>query len=115
MKPKLHRSRILWGPLIFLVVIGATVVVRRMLHLIAIIINGYNPPTSASNPALRQLVALDDIFARHPVLMLLHILSAPFFVVLAPLQFSQTFRERHLRWRLNGRIHRAHVSSAAEQ
>jgi uncharacterized membrane protein len=34
-----------------------------------------------------------------------HILPALVFLVLAPLQFSRRFRERHLRWhRLNGRV-----------
>jgi uncharacterized membrane protein len=105
MNPKSYQRQILWVPVIFLVLIGATVVVRRMLHLIPIIINGYNPPTSSSDTTFNQLAALDDIFARYPVLTLLHILPALVFAVLAPLQFSQPLRERYLRWhRLNGRI-----------
>jgi len=105
MKPSIRRGRVLWGTVIFLVVIGIAVVVRRTVYLIPILINGYNPPTRASNPTLAQFAALDEVFARYPVLTLVHILPALVFLVLAPLQFSQAFRDRHLRWhRRNGRV-----------
>jgi uncharacterized membrane protein len=105
MKLKVHRQRILWSIVIILVVIGIAVVVRRTVHLLPILINGYKPPTPASNPTVAQLVALDDVFARHPVLTLVHILPALVYLVLGPLQFSHAFRKRHLRWhRRNGRL-----------
>jgi uncharacterized membrane protein len=103
--PKIHRQRLLWGTVVLLVFIGVAVVVRRTVNLLPIIINGYTPPALSPDPRVTQLIALDDIFARYPVLTLLHILPALLFLVLAPLQFSQAFRERHIRWhRLNGRI-----------
>ena len=103
--PKIRRRRLLWGMVFLLVFIGVAVVARRTAHLVPIVINGYNPPAPSSDPRFAQLIALDDIFARYPVLTLIHILPALVFLILAPLQFSQAFRERHLRWhRLNGRI-----------
>jgi uncharacterized membrane protein len=43
--------------------------------------------------------------SRYPVLTLVHILPGLLFVVLGPLQFSSTFRKRHLQWhRRSGRI-----------
>jgi uncharacterized membrane protein len=99
------RQRFLWSIVIFLVIIGVGVVVRRTVHLVPILINGYTPPTPSANPALAQFAALDDVFARYPILTLIHILPALVFVVLAPLQFSRKFRERHLEWhRRNGRL-----------
>jgi uncharacterized membrane protein len=100
-KPKLRGLRMLWAAVILLVAIGIVVVVRRTANLVPILISGYTPPSPSSNPA----EALDDVFARYPVLTLFHILPALVFLVLAPLQFSRKFRERHLRWhRRNGRI-----------
>jgi uncharacterized membrane protein len=105
MNPKLRRHRLLWGTVILLVFIGIAVVVRRTAHLVPIVINGYIPPTHSSDPRVTQLIAMDDIFARYSVLTLLHIIPALVFIVLAPLQFSREFRERHIQWhRLNGRI-----------
>lgn len=105
LKPGIRARRILWGVVVCLALIGVFVVVRRAVHLVPILINGYSPPAAPSNPAVAQLVALDDLFARHPVLTLVHILPGLLFVVLGPLQFSSTFRERHLRWhRRCGRI-----------
>jgi uncharacterized membrane protein len=104
-KPDAHGRGALWGAVILLVAIGVAVVVRRATHIVPILINGYEPAIPVSNPALAQLVALDDVFARHPILTLIHILPALAFLVLAPLQFSEKFRERHLHFhRINGRI-----------
>jgi uncharacterized membrane protein len=72
---------------------------------VPILINGYTPPAPPANPALAQFVALDDVFARYPLLTLIHIIPALLFLILAWLQFSQQFRVRHLEWhRRNGRI-----------
>ena len=105
LKPSIRARRILWGAVLFLALIGVSVVVRRTAHLVPILINGYSPPATPSNPALAQFVALDDVFARHPVLTLVHILPGLIFVMLGPLQFSPTFRARHLQWhRRSGRM-----------
>jgi uncharacterized membrane protein len=104
-KLSVPRRRVLWSMVTFLVLIGVGVVVRRTVHLVTILISGYTPPAPSANPALAQFAALDDVFARYPILTLIHILPALVFVVLVPLQFSSKFRERHLKWhRRNGRI-----------
>jgi uncharacterized membrane protein len=93
------------GAVILLVVIGVAVVVRRAVYLVPILINGYHLPAPASDPTVAQFAALDDVFARHPVLTLVHVLPAAVFLVLGPVQFSQAFRERHLQWhRRSGRV-----------
>jgi len=57
------------------------------------------------NPTVAQFQALDEIFAGYPRLTPIHIIPALFFLLLAPLQFSRTFRDRHLQWhRRTGRI-----------
>jgi uncharacterized membrane protein len=105
MKPSIRVQSMLWRTTIFLVLIGVFVVVRRTAHLVPILINGYHPPTATSNPVATQFLALDDIFARHPFLTLIHILPALLFVLLGPLQFNQTFRQRYLQWhRRSGRV-----------
>jgi hypothetical protein len=105
MKSSFRHQGTLWRTTIFLVLIGVFVVVRRTTHLVPILINGYQPPAATSSPVAAQFLALDDIFARYPVLTLIHILPALLFLVLGPLQFNQTFRQRHLRWhRWTGRV-----------
>jgi len=105
MQPNGRVIRWLWSAVVLLVLIGVFVVTRRTMHLVPILINGYVPPAIPSNPTMAQFQALDDIFARYPRLTLVHILPALFFLLLAPLQFSQTFRDRHLQWhRRTGRI-----------
>lgn len=90
-------GRLLWTVVIFLVVIGIAAVARRTLVL-------FWPQRFAggsSNPA----AALDTGFARHMLLTLIHILPGGLFLALAPLQFSRSFREKHLqlhRW--SGRV-----------
>jgi|SRR5215216_5098395 len=105
MKPDIRLRRTLWGAVIFLTLIGLAIVVRRAAQLVPILSNGYHPPAAASNPTATQFAALDDVFARYPVLTLIHILPGLIFIVLGPLQFNSKFRERHLRWhRRSGRI-----------
>src|SRR5262245_12706187 len=105
LKPGIRARRILWGAVIFLALIGVFVVARRTAHLASILIHGYSPPAVSSNPRLAQFAALDDVFARYPILTLVHILPGLLFIVLAPLQFSPTFRKRHLQLhRRSGRI-----------
>jgi hypothetical protein len=105
LKPGIRARRILWGATIILALIGVFAVARRTVHLASILIYGYSPPAIPSNPRLAQFVALDDVFARYSVLTLVHILPGLLFVALGPLQFSSTFRKRHLQWhRRSGRI-----------
>ena len=105
MKPSIRVQVMLWRTTIFLVLIGVFVVVRRTAHLVPILINGYHPPAATSNPVAAQFLVLDDIFARYPFLTLIHILPALLFLLLGPLQFNQTFRQRHLQWhRWSGRV-----------
>jgi uncharacterized membrane protein len=112
--PKAERSiksarriwRTLWSVVILLALIGIAVVVRRTVTLVPILVNGYTPPAPASNPVAAQFAALDDIFARYPVLTLIHIIPGVLFMLLGPLQFSATIRARHRQWhRWSGRVY----------
>jgi uncharacterized membrane protein YozB (DUF420 family) len=95
----------LWAAIIFLCVIGAAVILRRALALWPVLMSGYRPPTAPANPALAQFAGLDDIFARHTALTLIHILPGLLFVTLGPWQFSAGLRARHPMWhRVNGRV-----------
>lgn len=105
MKPGIPLRRAVWAAVLFLAFVGSAVAIRRMVHLAPILVRGYHPPSGASNPRAAQFAALDDLFAHHPILTLIHIVPGLFFMLLGPLQFSSTIRSRHLRWhRLNGRI-----------
>jgi uncharacterized membrane protein len=105
MKSGARFERTLWSAVIFLALIGVAVAVRRMVHLVPIVARGYHPPAVASNPVAARFAAVDDLFAHYPILTLVHIVPGLLFMMLGPLQFSSTIRERHLRWhRLNGRI-----------
>ncbi len=84
-----RASRLLWSAVIFLVVIGIAAVTRRSL----VLIWPQRFAGSASNPA----AALDTGFARHAALTFVHILPGALFLALAPFQFSQRFRQKHLR------------------
>jgi Predicted membrane protein (DUF2306) len=106
MKPARRVRRTLWSVVTVLALIGIAVVVRRTAHLVPILINGYHPPAAMSNLTAAQLAALDDVFARYPVLTLIHIVPGVLFMVLGPLQFSATIRARHLQWhRWSGRVY----------
>ena len=105
MNPGIRLRRALWSAVIFLALIGSAVAVRRMAHLVPIVVGGYHPPAVTSNPVAAQFVALDDLFARYPILTLVHIVPGLLFMLLGPLQFSSTIRARHLRWhRMSGRV-----------
>jgi uncharacterized membrane protein len=95
----------MWGAVIFLALIGIAVAARRISHLLPMVARGYRAPAALTNPRAAQFAALDDLFARYPILTLVHIVPGLFFMVLGPLQFSATIRARHLRWhRFSGRI-----------
>src|SRR6267142_6771726 len=105
MNPGIRIRRALWGAVIFLALIGSAVAVRRMVHLVPIVIGGYHPPGVTSNPVAAQFASLDDLFARYPILTLVHIVPGLLFMLLGPLQFSSSIRARHLLWhRWSGRI-----------
>jgi uncharacterized membrane protein len=105
MKPGIGRQRAVWYAVILLAVIGVAVAVRRMVHVVPIVLRGYHPPATPSNPRLAQFAALDDLFARYPILTLVHIVPGLLFMILGPLQFNPTIRARHLPWhRLSGRV-----------
>src|SRR5271163_3710519 len=91
-------SRLLWLVMIFLALVGVAAVVRRAVVVSPIVLQGYRPPVSAANSRLAQLRAIDDVFARHPRLTLIHILPAMLFMILGPLQFSAAIRARYPRW-----------------
>lgn len=106
MKLDSRVRRVLWGAVILLALIGMAVVVRRTVTLVPVLVNGYQPPPAVSNPTLGQFAALDDLFARYPVLTLVHILPGLLFMILGPLQFSATLRSRHPKWhRRSGRVY----------
>lgn len=99
-----HLRRALWSVVIFLAAIGCAVAIRRIVVLSSVLEHGYHPVASA-NPRLAQLAGLDNIFARHPGLTLIHIVPGLLFMMLGPIQFSRSIRARHLWWhRLSGRI-----------
>ncbi len=105
MKPGDGSRRALWTAVIILALIGTAVAVRRMVHVVPVVVRGYRPPSAAQNSVAAQFTGLDDLFARHPILTLVHIVPGLLFMVLGPIQFSLTIRARHLRWhRLSGRI-----------
>jgi len=103
---QLRIRRILWGVTIFLVLIGVAVVLRRTIVLMPVLLNGYTPPLATGPSTAAQFAALDDIFARYPLLILIHILPALLFVILGPLQFVPTIRQRYPQWhRRSGRVY----------
>ena len=105
MNPGTRVRRALWSAVVFLALIGSAVAVRRMVHLVPIVVRGYHPPAVSSNPVAAQFAKLDDLFAHYPILTLVHIVPGLLFMLLGPLQFSSIIRARHLRWhRINGRI-----------
>lgn len=97
--------RALWAAVLFLAAIGVAVALRRMAHLVPIRVGGYRAPEMARDPVTAQFRSLDDLFARYPMLTLVHIVPGLLFMVLGPLQFSTAIRARYLRWhRWNGRL-----------
>ncbi len=82
-------TRIIWIAVIFLVVIAIAAVSRRALVLIW--------PEQFAGGSSSPAAALDAGFARHMTLTLVHILPGGLFLVLAPLQFMSSIRQKHLR------------------
>jgi uncharacterized membrane protein len=81
-QPAPAAVRILWSIVILLALIGVAIVVRRSLNLLA------------PSPAPSRVLALDAGFAAHRLLTMVHIIPGFLFVVLAPLQFVRSLRNR---------------------
>jgi uncharacterized membrane protein len=84
-KPGAAIIRILWAITLLLVLIGVAVVIRRTLNLFT------SSPVPRNFP---EAAALDAGSARHRLLTMVHIIPGLIFVVLGPLQFIQTLRNR---------------------
>jgi uncharacterized membrane protein len=85
--------RTLWSFVLLLSLIGLVVAVRRILQLVAV---GPAPPARFPDAA-----AMEEGFTRHAALTMGHILPALLFLLLAPLQFVPSLRDRQLglhRW-----------------
>jgi uncharacterized membrane protein len=102
MKPSI---RLVYTIVILLSLIGAAVVVRRTLNLVPVLVNGYHEPAPATNSTIAQFRKADDIFARYPVLTLIHILPALLFIAIGPFQFNKNIRNKYPKWhRRMGRV-----------
>jgi len=105
MEPGVRFRRALWSAVIFLAFIGAAVAARRIACLVPIVVNGYSSPAVVPGSRGEQFVRLDEVFARHPILTMIHIVPGLLFMIMGPFQFSESIRARHLQWhRWNGRI-----------
>jgi uncharacterized membrane protein len=105
MEPGLRLRRALWSAVVFLAFIGVAVAARRIIYLGAIPASGYSSPAVVPGSRAEQLVHLDEVFARHPILTMIHIVPGLLFMILGPFQFSESIRARHVHWhRWNGRM-----------
>jgi uncharacterized membrane protein len=97
--------RLIYTIVILLSLIGTAVVVRRTLNLVPILVNGYHAPAPTTNSTIAQFRKMDDIFARYPVLTLIHILPALLFIAIGPFQFNKNIRNKYPKWhRRMGRV-----------
>jgi uncharacterized membrane protein len=87
--------RALWIALGFLTLIGCAIVIRRVVALSPILLAGAQAPKPAPNPIAAQFGNLDRVFEPHAILTLVHILPGLLFLLLAPFQFSASFRSQH--------------------
>src|SRR6202043_333100 len=105
MEPGGRLRRALWSAVIFLALIGVAVAARRIIYLGPILAHGYPSPAVVPGSRGEQFTHLDEVFARHPFLTMIHIVPGLLFMILGPFQFSESIRARHLQWhRWNGRI-----------
>jgi uncharacterized membrane protein len=90
-----RTPRFIWLVVILLVLIGIAMVARRTLTLAGVI-----APVSPAGG-----VPFDTGFAKNPVITFLHILPGALFMILGPLQFVKSIREKYPRFhRWNGWI-----------
>jgi uncharacterized membrane protein len=87
--------RALWAALGFLTLIGCVIVIRRLIAITPALLHGYQPPPPNSNPIAGRFGNLDDKIDQYPYLLLVHIVPGLLFLLLAPFQFSATFRANH--------------------
>ena len=88
-------TRVLWGLVIILALIGVAAVVRRALDLAHFIEPFVHP----------EFGAFDAGFAQYSVLTWLHIIPGLLFMILGPLQFVKRIRSRNIRLhRWSGRV-----------
>jgi uncharacterized membrane protein len=88
-------TRVLWGLVIVLALIGVAAVIRRALDLAHIIAPFVHP----------KFGAFDAGFAQYSVLTWLHIVPGLLFMILGPLQFVKRIRSRNIRLhRWSGRV-----------
>ena len=100
-----HTPRTVYAVMIILSLIAIAIVARRTVNLVPVLQNGFHPHLPQSNPGLEELAKTDDIFARYPVLTLVHIIPGLVFILLAPFQFSKKIRSRNIKWhRRSGRV-----------
>ncbi len=91
-------SRRLWTLLLLLCAIGAGAAIRRIVAL-------ETAPTPGASQFANQFASMDAHFAAKSARTLLHVIPALLFVLLVPLQFVSSLRERHPRFhRWTGRI-----------
>jgi len=96
LRPATKHASAIWAATALLAIIGMAAAARRFVVLVA-------PP--APNPRFAAASSLDAGFLAHRPLTLLHILPAALFMALAPLQFVERSRKRHItlhRW--SGRL-----------
>ncbi|WPU92698.1 DUF2306 domain-containing protein [Mucilaginibacter sabulilitoris] len=94
------NTRALYTGIVLLSLIGIVIVVRRTLLVIPVLTNGYHAPEVTS-----KFTQMDDIFAHHPLLTLIHIIPGLVFVISGPFQFMQKIRFRYPKWhRAGGRL-----------
>jgi uncharacterized membrane protein len=92
-----RATRLVWGAVVFLIVVGVAAVARRTIVLIY--------PGHLGNGSSVPAAALDTGFARHTALTLAHILPGALFLLLAAFQFSAGIRQKHLQFhRWSGRV-----------
>src|SRR5438874_13672562 len=96
MKPKSGVVKILWSIVLFLVLIGVVVVLRRMLNILS--------PSPAPS-RFPEAAGMDKGFTSHPLLTMVHIVPGLLFVVLGPFQFVRSLRNRRPKLhRWSGRV-----------
>jgi uncharacterized membrane protein len=101
MRSAAPKDKLVWTGLIFLILIGFVMIIRRTVFLIPVLENQYQltPPI----PGLP--VFPEEGFVNHPVLTLIHILPAFLFIVLGALQFVKSLRAKWPQFhRWNGRL-----------
>jgi hypothetical protein len=82
------KHRLIWTIVLFLALIGVVIVFRRILFLIPVLENRYEPTPPA--PGMPNFP--EEGFALNPLLTLIHILPGFLFVVLGVLQFVKRIR-----------------------